>query len=88
MATVTEQIAVQIVVQRKTKKLTPRQRALAKQCRDELFEEYAMGNMIPEKKAMILSMLGSNFFAPVDKFERQCLEVEAYLERKAQAVIA
>jgi hypothetical protein len=88
MATVTEQIAAQIVVQRKTKKLTPRQRALAKQYRDELFEEYATGNMTPEKKAMILSMLGPNFFAPVDKFERQRLEVEAYLKRKAQAVKA
>jgi hypothetical protein len=88
MATVTEQIGAQIVVQRKTKKLTPPQRALAKQYRDELFEDYAMGNMIPEKKAMILSMLGPNFFAPADKFGRQCLEVETYLKQKAQAVKA
>ena len=83
-----EQIAAQIVVQRKAKKLTPRQRALAKQRRDEIFEEYAAGNMTPEKKAMILSMPELSFFAPVDKFERECLEVQAYLKRKAQVVKA
>jgi hypothetical protein len=88
MATVTGQIAAAIVLQRPAKKLTPRQRTLAKQYREELFEECAAGNMMPEKKAMILSMLGPNFFAPVDKFERQCVEVEAYRKPKAQAVKA
>jgi hypothetical protein len=66
------------------KKLSPAQKKQAKQYREELFEEYAAGEMSPEKKALILDILGPNFFAPVDKFEAQCKEVEAYLARKAQ----
>src|ERR1700739_4249278 len=58
------------------KKLSPAQKKQAKQYREELFEEYAAGEMSPEKKALILNILGPNFFAPVDKFEAQCKEVE------------
>jgi hypothetical protein len=65
------------------KKLTPRQRALAEQYRDQLYEEYATGNLIPEKKAMVLDALGPDFFAPVDKREWQGPKVKAQPKRKA-----
>lgn len=88
MTAVTEQIAAAIVLQRPAKKLTPRQRTLPKQYRDELFAEYAEGNMMPEKKAMVLDILGPDFFAPVDKrkaqFEHHLENAAAYYADRAQ----
>jgi hypothetical protein len=52
----------------KEKKHTPGKRSLAKQYREEFFTEYSAGEMTPEKKALITSILGFNFFAPVDRF--------------------
>lgn len=69
---------------RVNKRLTPEQREQAKQWREELFAEYAAGTMAPEKKAMVIRVLGPDFFAPVDEFERERREVEAYLKRKAK----
>jgi hypothetical protein len=46
------------------KKRTPGKRLLAKQYREEFFTEYSAGEMPPEKKALITSILGFNFFAP------------------------
>jgi hypothetical protein len=57
---------------------------LAKQYREELFAEYSAGEMTPEKKALITSILGFNFFAPVDRFELECQRVAKYLAWKAQ----
>jgi hypothetical protein len=53
----------------KEKSHTAGKRALAKHYREEFFAEYSAGEMAPEKKALITSILGPDFFAPVDKFE-------------------
>jgi hypothetical protein len=63
-------------------------RRLAERYRQELYAEYSTGTMAPERKAMALEILGANFFDPVDKFEAQCREVEAYLARKAPEKVA
>jgi hypothetical protein len=63
---------------------TPGKRSLAKQYREEFFTEYSAGEMTPEKKALITSILGFNFFAPVDRFESECQQVAEYLAWKAQ----
>jgi hypothetical protein len=76
----TEWIATYI----KEKKRTPGKRLLAKQYREEFFTEYSAGEMAPEKKALVTSILGFNFFAPVDRFELECQQVTAYLAWKAQ----
>jgi hypothetical protein len=68
----------------KEKKHTPGKRLLAKQYHEEFFSEYSTGEMTPEKKALITSILGLNFFAPVDRFELECQQVAAYLAWKAQ----
>jgi hypothetical protein len=68
----------------KEKKHTPGKRSLAKQYREEFFIEYSAGEMAPEKKALITSILGPNFFAPVDKFESECQLEAAYRAWKAQ----
>jgi hypothetical protein len=66
------------------KKHTPGKRSLARQYREEFFTEYSAGEMTPEKKALITSILGLNFFAPIDRFELECQQVTAYLAWKAQ----
>jgi hypothetical protein len=76
----TEWIATYI----KEKKHTPGKRLLAKQYREEFFTEYSTGEMTPEKKALITSILGFKFFAPVDRFESECQQVAEYLAWKAQ----
>jgi hypothetical protein len=75
----TKQVAKSKATLIKTKKLTPSQKALAKQYREEFFAEYSAGEMAPEKKALITTILGPKFFAPVDKFEAECQQVETYL---------
>jgi hypothetical protein len=77
---VTEWLATYI----KEKKHTAGKRSLAKQYREEFFIEYSAGEMAPEKKALITSILGPNFFAPVDKFESECQQEAAYRAWKAQ----
>jgi hypothetical protein len=76
----TEWIATYI----KEKKHTSGKRSLAKQYREEFFIEYSAGEMTPEKKALITSILGFNFFAPVDRFELECQQLAQYLAWKAQ----
>jgi hypothetical protein len=76
----TEWIATYI----KEKKHTLGKRSLAKQYREEFFIEYSAGEMTPEKKALITSILGSNFFLPVDRFDSECQQGATYLAWKAQ----
>jgi hypothetical protein len=76
----TEWIATYI----KEKKRAPGKRLLAKQYREEFFTEYSAGEMTLEKKAVITSILGFNFFAPVDRFELECQKVAKYLAWKGQ----
>jgi hypothetical protein len=59
-------------------------RAVAKRYREEFFVEYSAGEMAPEKKALITSILGPSFFAPVDRFELNCQRQAAYLAWKVQ----
>jgi hypothetical protein len=68
----------------KETKHAPGNRALAKRYREEFFVEYSAGEMAPEKKALISSILGPGFFSPVDRFEVNCRRQSAYLAWKVQ----
>jgi hypothetical protein len=68
----------------KEKQHTPGKRAVAKHYREEFFIEYSAGGMTAEKKALITSILGPNFFTPIDKFDSECQREAAYLAWKAR----
>jgi hypothetical protein len=56
----------------KVTKHAPGDRRLAKKYREEFFREYSSGEMNPEKKALITSILGPRYFRPVDRFDLEC----------------
>jgi hypothetical protein len=71
----------------KDTKYAPGNRRLAKQYREEFFVEYSTGVMDPEKKAIIISILGPGFFRPVDRFASECHQ-QQYVVEPATATTA